>query len=170
MPHSDTKARTLRKARMKSQFGLDKPRQAALRNPRNTRSKAKVLREFESGEYFIQPAAPSYLFKGTRPGWQNADDVWNKWGGRGKVACVKCGKAADSIDHRKNWTSHVLDQCDWISVRAANGYWEGLRKSDVIEAYNDFNNLQPMCTSCNSTKNGPKNIDRLKPVFVRNGG
>jgi len=164
---SSKKIRKLRGVRKNSPYGISAEKKAALRNPRYTRAKAKVLNEFENGEYYLQPAAPKKFFKGSRPHWITPSLIWNSWGGKGVTKCIKCSKIADAIDHKIDWKSHVLKCCDWEIEVCDGGYWEGLLSEDVLTAYNDSSNLQPMCTKCNSSKNGPKDIDLLKPTFKK---
>ncbi|GLS25311.1 hypothetical protein [Marinibactrum halimedae] len=167
MPKEPTSSRRLRKGRRFHPYAMDPKRMAALRNSRKTRTQTKVLEEFENGEYFLQPAAPKKLFKGRRPSWIDSSSIWKRFGGKGNAKCIKCKKVANSIDHKVDWKRYVLESCDSYMIECEGGYWVGLLTEEVIIAYHDPKNLQPMCSSCNSKKNGPKNIDNLKPTFYK---
>lgn len=165
MPKETSNQRPIRNSRRHNPYGFSADQVTALRNPRHTRSQRSVQEQIDSGEVFVRPAIPQELFRGDRPSWQDYSGIWRTWGPR---TCTDCDAPADSVDHVIDWKLYIMSSCDEVDVAVPGGSWRGYRKDDVAAAYNDIRNLAPMCQSCNSRKNGPKNIDRLQPTFTRN--
>ncbi|WP_162931488.1 hypothetical protein [Teredinibacter turnerae] len=163
--------RPRRKVNRNNSNSYDEEQLTAVRSRYNTRFKKKVQREIEkenedSAPTYPQPAKPSELFcelRDGRPKFQNG--IWNSLGGRASARCARCGEPAETIDHKIDWKTYILNKCDIARVDVEGGYWEGYRREDVAEVYNDPMNLQPMCVACNSSKNGPKHYDRIEPRF-----
>ncbi len=60
----------------------------------------------------------------------------------------KCEKWI-TIDHITNWK-------EWILSKAGSSIF-GITKKEAKDEYNNTENLKPLCSSCNSVKNGPRN-------------
>lgn len=68
----------------------------------------------------------------------------------------------------RNLLTHVLKKVDTHSFTDKGGHcWEGYYRDEVQDAYNDEDNLQTMCSSCNPGKSGPKSYDRDNPTKYR---
>jgi hypothetical protein len=100
--------------------------------------------------------------------------------GRIEYRCATCGAyfprkrdAPDEphiqIDHKRDWAQWVGSK---VSPReytdAAGRTWLAFFLLDVLVAFNDESNLQPMCSTHNAKKSGPKFIDKdVRPVLLR---
>lgn len=56
-----------------------------------------------------------------------------------------------SLDHRTDWKQYIWSNAEPTSTGE-------ITKAAAKVAYNDTDNLQVMCKSCNSSKNGPKGV------------
>lgn len=56
-----------------------------------------------------------------------------------------------SLDHKTNWKQYIWSNAEPTSTGE-------ITKAAAKEAYNDTDNLEVMCKSCNSSKGGPKGV------------
>lgn len=119
---------------------------------------------------YINPLAPSFYDKNGNRYWTGfRNDVHFNAGMRVAVGapgpCANCGAAnSNSIDHIVDFatTSSGLlteDYCDGLH------HWNGVPWGDALADYNDVNNLQVLCTPCNSSKSGARGL-YSPPTYV----
>lgn len=80
------------------------------------------------------------------------DNEWRELKDRYDYTCLRCGKKEPEI---KLTVDHIVSLNRWIR-------WK-LRHQDIQYQWNDIENIQPLCQSCNSIKND-KNIDFKKKI------
>lgn len=141
-------------------------------------AKAATARKASSAPYVPTPRKRDLWNETTRPSFLETtwDGLWAEAGrheGKGGVRqypCVKCGKqclrrkdtgkkkaTADdaTIDHATNWKEYILTKGAPVEDGEDAGRVTAIGAKN---AYNDTDNLSLMCRSCNSAKNGPKNV------------
>ncbi|BBM86675.1 eCIS core domain-containing protein [Candidatus Uabimicrobium amorphum] len=74
-----------------------------------------------------------------------------------KIQGSQCTGKADAIDHKVDFatTQTMLPTYEYCD---GNYHWEGVLFEDAKKDYNDTNNLQWSCTSCNSSKSGARGL------------
>lgn len=111
-------------------------------------------------------ASNEEIWKGGRPSGFIKTVEEKFWKQAKNKKCVDCGiplvQGNRGIDHKKAWQEYVEMHSDTFHVCKNGAHWAVYKSSQVVAAYNDKDNLQAMCTSCNSSKSGPKGLDYFR--------
>lgn len=138
---------------------------------RARRSRSRSRSRSESPE--SQPKCPSRVggvavWRGGRPSWREAEKAaWKlaqanagnytcAWAGtqRAHVNCKGTSNVAGNyqVDHIVDWKNYVVAHIDPQVLCDGTWHWSAYARDDAAAAYNDQNNFQLLCDSCNASK------------------
>lgn len=70
------------------------------------------------------------------------------------------------VDHKVNFWDNVMMSVDRNEHEIDGHIWCGVLLTDAINAYNNKENLQLMCKSCNPSKGGHKGVDKNPKEYI----
>ncbi len=143
----------------------------------SNRGNKRGLRSWDNNKKESLPNFPKkVLWRGDRGQmrWYNGvrDNIFNaaKPNKNGEYYCKKCKqwfpRDEMQVDHNTDWWTYVVENSDYEQHEIDGHLWNGHLLTDVLDAYNDEENLCLMCGSCNSVKSGPKDRDKNMYDYV----
>lgn len=148
--------------------------------PRSQRLKGKSDVSGSNG----RPQLPSTLWNGNRPSFRKTTKAeMFSHSEDGQYKCNKCqnkfprkGDARKenreshiTLDHKIDYRTHITKHADLETHKSSDPkgthMFTGYSKENATKWYNDIDNLQLMCSGCNSSKNGRKDLDHLAPDY-----
>ena len=94
--------------------------------------------------------------------WDSQPPPWTCYLCRGEINPNGQGANEPSIDHVRPW-AELRTEIETTMVCKDGVHWEVALVEDVRKVIQEESNLRPAHKGCNSSKNGPKNLDSLAP-------